>query len=448
MAVIFQPSLTRVLDIAGVPVSGAKMDFWLSGTTTPATFYTDAAGTPAGANPLVASVTGAFAPAYVDPVVAYRIRLTDSTGATVYWDVDPVQLYPVDYDLGTVTSTSDTLMSLEETLDSGSSGVGNFTGISVNQNVTNAGEHSKFFDFKLNGTTAITAIHRGEFVMYKPGDSTPGGIRCLNAGGVMALTSGADPNSGIAAPVVAWAWEGAVSDAAVLKGFGNNRLSIESINTMVMISDNSRFEFEGGFNNSSQTLNFFGYEKGSGIGRPFKFSNGGQTPTRASPLVIFMPTDIADKAFSWGRDIGGTETELGYVDAEGKIHSPGDTILADFGAMEVREWLTELVTVNAAATTDSTIQLPAGSRLDGFACRVVTAIPTATSFAVTTATTGNNINTPGGISTAAGSTDAKAAAQVTVAAQYLRIIPNATPAAATGEVRMVIWYTRFVAPTS
>ena len=447
MAVIFQPSLVRVVDSSGTPISGAKMDFWLSGTTTPATFYTDAAGTPAGANPLVANSGGAFAPAYVDPTVAYRIRLTDSTGGTVYWDVDPVQLYPVDYDLGTVTSTSDTLMSLEETLDSGSPGAGFFNGISVNQNITNAHEHSKFFDFKLDGTSAITAIHRGEFIMYKPGDATPGGLRCLNNGGVMALTSGADPNSGVAAPVVAWYWEGTVGDAAILKGFGSNRLSIESSNTMVMISDNSRFEFEGGFNNSSQTLNFFGYEKGSGIGRPIKFSNGGQT-TRASPLVTFMPTDITDKAVNWGRDIGGTETELGWIDAEGKITTPGDAIDGGNGAMQVRETRTELLTINAAASTVSTIEMPAGCRFDGYACRVVTAIPTATTFTVTASGSGTGIGTPGGISTAAGTTDGRASAIVNLIGQYVRITPNVTPAAATGEIRLVIWYTRFIPPTS
>jgi len=88
---LFQPSLTRALDSNGNPVSNAKMYFYATGTTTPATWYTNQAGTVAGTNPLTSGSTGLFAPAYLDPDTTYRIVLKTSDGATTIWDVDPVR---------------------------------------------------------------------------------------------------------------------------------------------------------------------------------------------------------------------------------------------------------------------------------------------------------------------------------------------------------------------
>lgn len=88
---LFQPSLSRALDSNGNPVNGAKMYFYLTGTTTPATWFTDQAGTVAGTNPLTADSTGIFAPAYMDPATTYRIVLKTGDDATTIWDVDPVR---------------------------------------------------------------------------------------------------------------------------------------------------------------------------------------------------------------------------------------------------------------------------------------------------------------------------------------------------------------------
>lgn len=93
MANLFQPSLNRVLDDNGNPISGAKMNFYATGSTTAATWFTDQAGTTPGTNPLVADSTGKLAPAYLDPDTTYRVKLTDSTGATTIFDVDPVRGY-------------------------------------------------------------------------------------------------------------------------------------------------------------------------------------------------------------------------------------------------------------------------------------------------------------------------------------------------------------------
>lgn len=90
MANLWQPSLVRVTDENGAPVSGAKLYFYATGTTTPATFYLDAAGLTPGTNPLVSDSAGVFVPAYVDGGTTYRIKCTNSDGSSTYYDVDPV----------------------------------------------------------------------------------------------------------------------------------------------------------------------------------------------------------------------------------------------------------------------------------------------------------------------------------------------------------------------
>src|SRR3990167_1673209 len=87
---LFQPSLVRALDSNGNPINGAKLYFYLTGTTTAASWYVNQAGTTAGTNPLVSNSAGIFAPAFLDPDVIYRVRLTDTAG-NVIWDVDPVR---------------------------------------------------------------------------------------------------------------------------------------------------------------------------------------------------------------------------------------------------------------------------------------------------------------------------------------------------------------------
>jgi hypothetical protein len=95
MANLFQPSLQRATDSNGNPASGAKMFFFLTGTTTAAPWYTDQAGAVPGGNPLLADSSGKFTtPAYLDTNTTYRVRLTAADGVTLLWpDVDPVRGY-------------------------------------------------------------------------------------------------------------------------------------------------------------------------------------------------------------------------------------------------------------------------------------------------------------------------------------------------------------------
>jgi hypothetical protein len=70
-------------------MAGALLQFYLTGTTTPASVYTSAALGVTLSNPVVADAGGLFAPIYLDPAVTYRVQLQTS-GGTVIRDVDPV----------------------------------------------------------------------------------------------------------------------------------------------------------------------------------------------------------------------------------------------------------------------------------------------------------------------------------------------------------------------
>lgn len=72
--------------------AGGKLNVYLTGTTTAATFYTDPAGTAATTTALTADAAGLFAPIYLDPSITYRIKATNGAGSTTYYDIDPVRL--------------------------------------------------------------------------------------------------------------------------------------------------------------------------------------------------------------------------------------------------------------------------------------------------------------------------------------------------------------------
>jgi hypothetical protein len=111
--------------------------------------------------------------------------------------------------------------------------------------------------------------------------------------------------------------------------------------------------------------------------------------------------------------------------------------------------LTELTTIAAAATTDTTIQLPANAIILGVSVRVTTAIPTATNFTVGDSGSAARFSTAA-VSSAANSTDAgtKAGAYYNSTATSVRITPDATPGANTGRLRVTIHYLEMTPPTS
>jgi hypothetical protein len=138
----------------------------------------------------------------------------------------------------------------------------------------------------------------------------------------------------------------------------------------------------------------------------------------------------------------------GNNDQKSRIYGPN-------GAFMERGAATELLTIAAAATTDTTANLlPANAVIDSVVVRVVTVIPTAATFTVGDATTAARFAT--GISTAANTTavglthsdQTGAAGPKQTSAAKVRITPNATPGTATGQVRITVFYTAFTAPTS
>ena len=79
----------RAVDASGLPMAGARLQFYATGTTTPTSVYsTTGLETPLG-NPVVADSGGLFAPIYLDPAVTYRVQLSSAAGSLVR-DVDPV----------------------------------------------------------------------------------------------------------------------------------------------------------------------------------------------------------------------------------------------------------------------------------------------------------------------------------------------------------------------
>jgi hypothetical protein len=96
---LFYDPIARPLSSVGVAMPGAYYNFYVSGTTNPATVYQDAGLTlpyPAaslnGSSPLFSVIqadgTGAFTPIFLNPETIYRVQLYSSTWSLVE-DVDP-----------------------------------------------------------------------------------------------------------------------------------------------------------------------------------------------------------------------------------------------------------------------------------------------------------------------------------------------------------------------
>jgi hypothetical protein len=96
---LFYDPIARPLSSVGVAMPGAYYNFYVSGSSTPATVYQDAActlpwptaalnGSAAIYSVVQADGTGAFAPIYLLPTTIYRVQLYSSTWQLIE-DVDP-----------------------------------------------------------------------------------------------------------------------------------------------------------------------------------------------------------------------------------------------------------------------------------------------------------------------------------------------------------------------
>lgn len=98
----YMPQAVRI-NSAGLPYAGAKINFYLTGTTTRTDTYQDNALGTAHANPVVADSAGQFAAIYLDPDITYKAVITDASD-NVLDTVDPVHS-PIAASAVTVTDT-------------------------------------------------------------------------------------------------------------------------------------------------------------------------------------------------------------------------------------------------------------------------------------------------------------------------------------------------------
>lgn len=85
----YNPPFETVLDAAGVTLSGAKLYFYTTGTTTPAATYSNMGLSVANANPVVADSGGRFSDIFLNPATIYKATLKTSADVIV-WTADPI----------------------------------------------------------------------------------------------------------------------------------------------------------------------------------------------------------------------------------------------------------------------------------------------------------------------------------------------------------------------
>ncbi|HEX6859835.1 MAG TPA: YadA-like family protein [Caulobacteraceae bacterium] len=164
-----------------------------------------------------------------------------------------------------------------------------FTAIKINiTDLVSHASRSKILDMQVNGSSVFSVGKNGDLTLSRLGGTSQGGIQVVGAHGEMSLTSQIDPITGKPAEVLRYYWEtgpigSQAGSAAVIRGMGKNRLSIESGAAIVHVAGNSRYEWEG---LGSTTINFVGYEAGSSNGRTININNEGQTAERAVPLFV------------------------------------------------------------------------------------------------------------------------------------------------------------------
>lgn len=89
MAYRFSSPNTQFMGSNGVPLAGGSLYFYQSGTSTPATTYSDSALTIPNANPIVLNASGYAGSIFLSPGQQYKVVLNDVNGVQ-QWTEDPV----------------------------------------------------------------------------------------------------------------------------------------------------------------------------------------------------------------------------------------------------------------------------------------------------------------------------------------------------------------------
>lgn len=145
----------------GLPYAGGQLFFYASGTSTPATTYSDNALTIPNSNPVVLNSAGNLPnDVFLSPNVIYKIILNDSTGAQV-WSYDPV------YPLGAASATSASWAGT-------STGSANaLTVTAPNYNAANGQSISFIAGLTNTGSATLTANGGANVNIYKDTSSGP-----------------------------------------------------------------------------------------------------------------------------------------------------------------------------------------------------------------------------------------------------------------------------------
>jgi hypothetical protein len=170
---LFDLPRQQPLSAAGLVLPGAKISFYLTGTSTPTPVYTTSALSVAHSQPVVADAGGRFAAIYLDPTISYKATVTDANDVLLY-TVDPVNddvgVTALSTNLASTTSGSDgaRLVGLRDTT-TGSAGLT----VSAYLNLKVKGLKATFGavgDGVTNDATAInTAFTSGKIVEIEEG---------------------------------------------------------------------------------------------------------------------------------------------------------------------------------------------------------------------------------------------------------------------------------------
>jgi hypothetical protein len=171
----------------------------------------------------------------------------------------------------------------------------------------------------------------------------------------------------------------------------------------------------------------------------------GNAGHRFSSSTHALDSDTATILMGVASDISVTRAAAGALSTNSSLARTG----ANGQALTHLQSLTELTTIAAAATTDTTIQMPAGAVVLAVSVRVTVAIPTAATFTVGDSGSAARFNNAA-VTVAANSTDpgTKAGAYYNASALSIRITPNLTPGDTSGRVRVTIHYYTSTPPSS
>lgn len=194
--------------------------------------------------------------------------------------------------------------------------------ITLNVTDTASNPASLLMDLRVANSSRFQVRKDGELIISNATGSNFGGMKTTN-GGTMALTHLLSASTGNPAEVIRYYWETTeAGGAAVIRGMGSNRFSIESNSAIVHIAGNGRYEWEG---LGTERLSWNSYQAGSSIHRPIDINLEGTiedtVPLNLPILSLSGKTGRTNDLLALGRFDSGTSTWTTFsrFDSTGKL---------------------------------------------------------------------------------------------------------------------------------